>query len=238
MIRGETLTAIIPVRGGSKGIPGKNMYRLGGGDGLLERTIKLALKNPLIDRVLVSTDDAEMYALAERYQVAAPAMRPAHLASDHAKTIDVVADLVDTAGIDGGYILLLQVTSPLRTSNDLASVCRLFEDADPAVQAVVSLVAHDAPHPDKLQKITDGYVSSYTGSDSHVARQLLPAVYAPNGAFYLTHRDVLLAERTFIPARTIPYIMAEERSLNLDGPYDLVLLEALVARGLVAIETL
>lgn len=237
MIRGEPLTVVIPVRGGSKGIPGKNLYRLGGSS-LLERTIKLALHNASVDRVIVSTDDQEMFEIARRYDAAAPDLRPANLASDHAKTIDVLVDLIDTATISSGYILLLQVTSPLRNSADLAAVCNLFEQAASSADAVVSLVAHDAPHPDKLQKIANGYVSSYTGSDSHVSRQLLPAVYAPNGAFYLTHRDIILTQRTLIPFRTIPYVMPPERSLNLDGLYDLILLEALVEKGLVEVENL
>lgn len=235
MIRGEPLTAVIPVRGGSKGIPGKNLLRLGR-DTLLERAIKLAKACRYVDRVLVSTDHAEMHAIAKALGAAAPTLRPAGLAADDAKTVDIVLHLIETAGIDRGYILLLQVTSPLRTLADLDGFCRAFEDGDPAAEAIVSLVRHDSPHPDKIQTIEDGRVVSYLGKESMVARQSLPPVYALNGAFYLTHRDVLLTRRTFMPARTLPYVMPEERSLNLDSKRDLVLLEALVEKGLVQIE--
>lgn len=235
MIRGAPLTAVIPVRGGSKGIPGKNLYRLGGGDTLLERTIKLAQSNARIDRVLVTTDDPQMHDIAAQYGAATKVLRPARLASDNAKTIDVLIDMFDTAEVSGGHLVLLQATSPLRTRQDLDAVLDLYE-SDLAPDAVVSLVAHDAPHPDKLQKIEQGYVVSYTGTDSHIARQLLPKVYAPNGAFYLTEWNTVLSQRTLLPKRTVAYEMPPERSINLDGPYDLILLEALIAKGLVTID--
>jgi CMP-N,N'-diacetyllegionaminic acid synthase len=235
MIRSQPLTAVIPVRGGSKGIPGKNLYRLGR-DTLLERTIKLAKNCPYVDRILVTTDNPEMYAIAKSYDVAAPVLRPAYLANDNAKTIDVVLHQIETAPIDAGYVLLLQVTSPLRTLADLNALCRIFDEANSATEAIASLVQHDAPHPDKIQKIENGVVVSYLGKESMVARQQLPKVYALNGAFYLTHRDVLIKRRTFMPEQTLPFIMPEERSLNLDGKLDLFLLEALLEKGLISLE--
>lgn len=235
MIRNQTLTAIIPVRGGSKGIPGKNLYRLGR-DTLLERTIKLAKACSYIDRVLVSTDHPEMHAIAKSHGAATPTLRPAHLASDTAKTVDVVLDVMQSAAVDSGYIVLLQVTSPLRTLTDLNSFCEQFDAADPSAQAIVSLVAHDSPHPDKIQKIENGRVASYLGKESMVARQLLPKVYQLNGAFYLTHRDVLLHQKTFMPADTLPFIMPTERSLNLDQAQDIFLLEALLEKGRITVE--
>jgi CMP-N,N'-diacetyllegionaminic acid synthase len=235
MLRGQPVTAVIPVRGGSKGIPGKNLYRLGR-DTLLERTIKIAKLCPYVDRVLVSTDNPEMYEIAQRYAVAAPTLRPAELASDNAKTVDVVLNLIETAPIEAGWVLLLQVTSPLRTLGDLNEFCRTFDEADLSVEAIVSLMKHDSPHPDKIQKIEGGLVVSYLGKESMVARQLLPEVYSLNGAFYLTHRDTLVTRKTFLPALTIPFIMPEERSLNLDGKLDLFLLEALMEKGRIGLE--
>lgn len=236
MIKNQPLTAVIPVRGGSKGIPGKNLYRLGR-DTLLERTIKLAQRCRYVDRVLVSTDHPEMYAIAQAYGAAAPGLRPAALATDGAKTVDVVLNLIESAPILEGYVLLLQVTSPLRTLADLNDLCRTFDAAEPAAEGIVSLSRHDAPHPDKIQKIDENnFVASYLGKESMVARQLLPEVYSLNGAFYLTHRDVLIQRGTFMPARTLPFVMPMERSLNLDGPMDLFLLEALYEKGRIVLE--
>jgi CMP-N,N'-diacetyllegionaminic acid synthase len=235
MIRGQPVTAVIPVRGGSKGIPGKNLYRLGR-DTLLERTIKIARLCPCVDRVLVTTDSPEMFDIAQRYGVQAPALRPAELATDNAKTVDVILNLIETAPIDAGWVLLLQVTSPLRTLADLNAFCETFEKGPADAEGAVSLVHFDSPHPDKIQKIEDGLVKSYMGKESMVARQSLSTVYALNGAFYITHRDTLLGSRSFMPARTLPFVMPEERSVNLDTMADVYVLEALLQRGVYSLE--
>jgi CMP-N-acetylneuraminic acid synthetase len=235
MLRGQPVTAVIPVRGGSKGIPGKNLYRLGR-DTLLERTIKIARLCPYVDQVLVSTDNEEMYAIAQQYEVAAPTLRPAELANDNAKTVDVILDLIKALSIHHGWVLLLQVTSPLRTLGDLNAFCEFFATGATDVEAAVSLVQFDSPHPDKIQVIEGGLVKSYLGKESMVARQLLPTVYALNGAFYITHCDTLMEKKTFLPSATIPFVMAEERSLNLDTMTDFYFLEAMLQRGVYQLE--
>ena len=235
MLRGQLVTAVIPVRGGSKGIPGKNLYRLGR-DTLLERTIKIAKLCTYVDRVLVSTDNQEMYEIAQRYAAAAPALRPAELATDNAKTVDVIVNLVETAPIASGWVLLLQVTSPLRTLGDLNAFCETFDNGPTDTLGAVSLVHFDSPHPDKIQKIEDGLVRSYLGKESMVSRQSLPRVYALNGSFYVTHRSTLLLQGTFLPDRTLPFLMPEEKSLNLDTWYDLYLLNYLVTEKIITVE--
>jgi CMP-N-acetylneuraminic acid synthetase len=190
MLRGKTLTAIIPVRGGSKRLPGKNTRKIGKYS-LLERAIKLAQACDRIDRILVSTDDPDMYGCAESYGVAAPTRRPAELAGDGTSTVSVVEHLIGQAGIDDGYLLLLQATSPLRTAGDLEALLAQFED-NPKADAIVSLCHHTGAHPEKLQKIADGHVVSYLGVDSHRPEQSLPKAYALNGAFYLVDRDIFL----------------------------------------------
>jgi len=235
MLRGQPVTAVIPVRGGSKGIPGKNLYRLGR-DTLLERAIKIAKLCPYVDRVLVSTDNQEMYDIAQRFAAAAPALRPAELATDNAKTVDVILNLIETAPIASGWVLLLQVTSPLRTLGDLNAFCETFEKGPADTEGAVSLVSFDSPHPDKIQKIEDGLVKSYLGKESMVARQSLPVVYALNGAFYITDRYTLLSRRTFMPPRTMPFVMPEGRSVNLDTMTDIYMLEAMLERKVCEVE--
>ena len=144
--------------------------------------------------------------------------------------------MIESEGIDSGWILLLQVTSPLRTLNDLNNFCRSFDNDIHRSDAAVSLVKFDSPHPDKIQKIENGLVKSYLGKESMVARQSLPNVYALNGAFYIAHHDILFTNRTFMPLRTMPFIMPEERSVNLDTMADVYMLEAMLARGLYKIE--
>jgi CMP-N-acetylneuraminic acid synthetase len=235
MLRGEKVTAIIPVRGGSKGIPGKNLYQFGN-DTLLERAIKIAQLSPYIDRVLLTTDNQAMHEIAVRYGVSTSTLRKADLASDNSRTVDVVLDVIQTESVDSGWVLLLQVTSPLRTLDDLNDFCKVFDEDSTQSNAAVSLVKFDSPHPDKIQKIEDGLVKSYLGKESMVARQSLPAVYALNGAFYITHRNTLMTNHTFMPLRTIPFIMPEERSINLDTMADVYMLEAMLAKGLFKIQ--
>jgi CMP-N,N'-diacetyllegionaminic acid synthase len=225
MIRGEPLTAIIPARAGSKGIPNKNLLKING-ETLVERALIKAKNCDQINRVFVSTDDPRIFEIAKKMNAAPSAMRPAYLAGDHSKTIDAVFHLMENENIGTGYILLLQVTTPLWKPEDLFGLIKTFEkkiDFD----AIVSVVKHDAPHPNKMLTIENGKLRSYLGSETGVARQSLPDVYALNGAFYLISVAALKQEKTFIPDCTIPYIMPPERSVNLDGPLDLILLEAL-----------
>lgn len=233
MLKGKPVTAIIPVRGGSKGIPGKNLRRAGK-DTLLERSIKLGQASPLVDRVIVSTDDAGMHEIARSYGAASPSLRPASLASDIATTTSVVRHLIEECAIDSGYILLLQATAPLRTRGDLEALFNTFAGAD--ADAIVSLVAHDEPRPEKLRRLVDGRVVPYLDQGYEGPRQGLPQPYALNGAFYLVDRDVFLREGTFFPRRTIAYVMPAERSHNLDSLTDWQILEAMIAAGFWTIE--
>jgi len=228
MIRGERLTAIIPARGGSKGIPRKNLLRIEG-ETIVERAIRLARESGRVDRVLVTTDDPEIYELAKLHDAAPPSLRPPHLAKDLATTIDAVIHLIDDANVEDGFILLLQPTSPLRTASDLDLLCKLYE-ANPEAMAITSVVRHDAPHPNKIMTIDGGYLRSYLGTNPSVPRQSLPVVYAINGAFYLVPRKVVVEQRTFLPERTLPFEMPPERSVNLDVPMDLLLMEALLKK--------
>ncbi len=223
--KGAILLAI-PARGGSKGIPRKNLLRIEG-ETIVERAIRLARESGRVDRVLVTTDDPEIYELAKLHDAAPPSLRPPHLATDLATTIDAVIHLIDDADVEDGYVLLLQPTSPLRTASDLDRLCKLFE-ANPEALAIASVVRHDAPHPNKIMTIDGGYLRSYLGTNPSVPRQSLPVVHAINGAFYLVPRQIVMEQRTFLPERTLPFEMPVERSVNVDGPMDLLLLEALL----------
>jgi CMP-N-acetylneuraminic acid synthetase len=236
MLRGKPLTAVIPVRGGSKGIPGKNLAMVGD-QTLLERAIRYAANAPRIDRTLVTTDDATMHAIAGAHGVAAPALRPAELAGDDIRTEDVVLHLVDAAGIAAGYLVLLQVTTPLRALDDLAAACALFESKSEA-DALVSLCRIGGSHPAKMFTVADDRVAPFLERTYTGPRQALPQVYEPNGAIYIIDIDVLRTERTFVPARTLAFEMPPERSANLDTPQDLQVLTAMLAAGYWSLEPL
>ncbi len=228
MIRGAPLTAIIPVRGGSKGIPGKNLRRVGN-DSLLERTIKFAKNSARIDRIIVSTDDAAMHEIASRHGVQSPSLRPAHLATASATSSDVVEHVLTECAVTGGYILLLQVTSPFRRLADLEEFCATFERSQ--AEAIVSLVAVDEPRPEKLKRIAGGRIVPYMAEGFEGPRQALPQPYRLNGAFYLISLEAFRRERRFIPETSIPFLMPDERSHNLDSMTDWMIMEAMLAAG-------
>jgi CMP-N-acetylneuraminic acid synthetase len=228
MLSGKKLTALIPVRGGSKGIPGKNLRKIGTYS-LLERAIKLAQSDPRIDHILVSTDDEEMYQIAGDHGVATPTMRPDHLATDEARTIDVVEDLVSTSVIEDGVLLLLQATSPLRTREDLKTILDQYEQE--RALAIVSLCENGGEPPEKLQKIEDGDVVSFMGTEQGRPRQGMSQTYEVNGAFYVIELETLRAAKSFIPPGTKAYLMPRDRSANLDTREDWEILQAMLETG-------
>ncbi|NNE22569.1 MAG: acylneuraminate cytidylyltransferase family protein [Rhizobiales bacterium] len=228
MFQDRQITAIVPARGGSKGLPGKNLLKLGKFT-LVERAILIARQCPQVDRVILSTDDPQMHALAGEHGAAAPALRPDVLASDTATSADVVRHLIDAADIGPGWLLLLQPTSPLRTLADLAGVLALAGKSK--ARSVVSVVAHEEPRPEKLLKLCDGDLEPYLGTLHEGPRQALPMPYALNGAFYLIDRDLFLETGSFLPAGTKGFVMPDARSANIDAPRDWDILNAMVKAG-------
>lgn len=228
MLAGAPLVAVIPARAGSKGIPGKNMLRLGEHT-LLERAILLGQSSPLVDRVLVTTDSPEMHAIAEQHGAAMPVLRPAQLASDTATTVDAVLHLMDTCKISSGHLLLLQVTSPLRTRADLAGFLEAY--ASSGAPAAVSVVKHDEPRPEKMKRVIEGRIVPYLSEHYEGPRQALPQAYALNGAFYAIGVDLFRREKRFLPEGTLAYEMPASRSANLDTAEDLEILKAMLETG-------
>ena len=153
MTNQPTFTAIIPARAGSKGIPGKNLWKFDGVS-LLARAIRLGQHCSRVDRVIVSTDSAEMQAIARAEGAECPRLRPADLASDSATSAQVVDHVIRSLDVSSDHILLLQVTSPLRTLAD----CNDFLDhyLASSAPAATSVVKHDEPRPEKMKKIEAG----------------------------------------------------------------------------------
>jgi CMP-N,N'-diacetyllegionaminic acid synthase len=222
------ITAIIPARAGSQGIPGKNLWSYEGVT-LLERAIRLGRACARVGRVIVSTDDKMMMDLALRAGAECPTLRPPHLATDMATSVAVVEHVLDESKVTSGHILLLQVTSPLRLLSDLDAFLDFYLGANAA--AAVSVVKWDEPRPEKLKKIEAGKLVPYLGAGYEGPRQALPQPYALNGAFYAIQRDVFKDRRSFLPDGTLPFEMPASRSHNLDAPDDLAILEAMLKAG-------
>jgi CMP-N,N'-diacetyllegionaminic acid synthase len=219
----EGLIALVPARGGSKGIPRKNIAPLAGKP-LLAWTIQEALKAQFVDRVVVSTDDEEIASVARQWGAEVPFIRPAELAADDTPAIPVLVHAMDWLtshwSVRWDYVLILQATSPLRTSQDIDRAVALAREKD--ADAVISMCAA-LSHPYWAKKITDNcrIVDFLQLGDQYPQRQVLPPLHVPNGAIYLVKPEVLRAKNTLYTERTYAYVMPTERSLDIDSPWDL-----------------
>ncbi len=226
MAHPSTITAIVPARAGSKGIPGKNLWTYDGVS-LLARAIRLGRHCSRVSRVIVSTDSLEMQHIAQQEGAECEHLRPTELASDSATSAAVVRHVIAESGITSDHVLLLQVTSPLRTLADCDAFLDFYLNAK--APAATSVVKFDEPRPEKLKKLEQGVLKSYLDNHYEGPRQALPQPFALNGAFYAIGRDVFLTQGKFLPEGTRGFEMPPERSHNLDSPQDMKILEAMLA---------
>lgn len=226
------MLALIPARGGSKGIPRKNLASLGGRP-LIAWTIDCARRARGVERVVVTTDCAEIAAAARAAGAEAPFLRPAALARDATPGIDPLLHALDWLAYHEnyrpGWVLNLQPTSPLRAPADVEAACELAQK--PGVTSVVSVTPSPA-HPYWCKRIEgDGrLVDFHADAPDATRRQELPEAYLLNGAIYLARREALVRERSFYTERTFALVMPRERSVDVDTPFDLELAEWLLAR--------
>ena len=216
---------LIPARGGSKGIPRKNLAPCGGRP-LIAWTCLAAGKATCLSRVIVSTDDVEIAAVARAHGIAAPFVRPAELASDGAKSIDVALHAVDWLAEHESWtadvVVLLQPTSPLRTARHIDDAFALLM---PELDSVVSVM--EVPHrfnPWMVLALEDGvleYASKAEVAFDRHRRQGQPIRYARNGPAVIVSQTRTLRGGSFYGDRSAPYVMPERDSLDIDEPYDL-----------------
>jgi len=217
MIDGQRVLALIPARGGSKRLPGKNVAPFCGRP-LIAWTIQAALAAGSVDRVVVSTDDDAITAAALEAGAEVPFRRPAVLASDAAGSVDVALHALDALGDPARILLLLQPTSPLRQAQDIdAALRRLGESDAPAVIGVTKPFKPLGFHVwvgagDKVSPI------GIEGGDE---------IRLINGALYAIRVDVLRQARDFDPPGTVAFEMPFERSIDIDTALDWQLAEAL-----------
>jgi CMP-N,N'-diacetyllegionaminic acid synthase len=233
MAADEKVLAVIPARGGSKGVPGKNVRALAGKP-LIAWTIETALAaRGCFHRIVVSTDDPAIAALARRYGAEAPFLRPAELATDTSPMLPALQHAVrfveDSDAIRLDWIMLLQPTAPFRSPEDIAAALALARAG--GADSIISVERVHAHHPILMKKIVDGRLEPYCVPEREGTRRqdYDPPAYMRNGAIYLTRRDVLL-ERNSIWGETIkPYVMPEERSVSIDSERDFLMAEAIAA---------
>lgn len=192
MYLGKRILGLITARGGSKGIPRKNLVNVGGKP-LIGWTIDAALRSRLLDRLVLSSDDEEIIAVARSLGCDAPFVREAALAGDTAGSADVVIDCLERVP-DYDYVVLLQPTSPLRSTEDIDGVIRQCLDAQ--APACVSLCEVDES-PFWMYAVGADKTIDPIFKNSYARRQDLPAVYSLNGAVYIAEADWFKRTRTF-----------------------------------------
>lgn len=224
MIGARSVLAIIPARGGSKGVPRKNLRQVGGRP-LLAWTVAAARASRYIDRLVISSEDAEIIACAAGLGCEAPFVRPAALARDDTPGIAPVLHALELLpGYD--YMVLLQPTSPLRTAADIDGCIERCNSA--AAPACVS-VTPATQNPYWMYTLDrNGKLSSLLGGEAPPRRQALPEVYRLNGAVYVAESAWLAGTGSFLGPDTLAWPMPEERSLDIDSELDLLVCNALL----------
>jgi CMP-N-acetylneuraminic acid synthetase len=226
------ILGLITARGGSKGLPRKNILPLAGRP-LIGWTLDAARASRRLGRCLVSTDDEDIAAVARRLGGEVPFLRPLELAGDRSPHLDVVLHalqwLATHEAYRPDYVLILQPTSPLRTADDIDGIIRLALEhrADAAVSVCP---AHD--HPWLVHRLqADGTLAPMVACElAYPRRQDLPPAYALNGALFLHRCERLLAGGRLDPAGALAWIMPPERSLQIDTPWDLRLVELVLGQ--------
>lgn len=220
------ILALIPARGGSKRLPGKNIRPLAGKP-LLLWTLDAARGLPGLADLLLSTDDEAIAAVGRSGGALVPWLRPASLSSDTASSLDVALHALDWYEQEKGKVdglLLLQPTSPFRERETLARGIALFQEQ--GGRAVLG-VSPAQPHPYWCFRLDDTGLQAFHGTDNMELRsQDLPPAYAVNGAFYLLAPHTLRQERSFTPAGALPLVMTSAREcLDIDDAEDWALAE-------------
>ncbi|MBS0366244.1 MAG: acylneuraminate cytidylyltransferase family protein [Proteobacteria bacterium] len=226
MLDGRSVLALIPARGGSKGLPGKNILQARGRP-LLAWSVAAAQASRFIDRVVLSSEDEAIMAAARACGCEVPFQRPNELASDATPTIDVVLHALDALpGYD--VVILLQPTSPLRTAADIDAACERFVASGASACVSVSR-AEQSPYWMFRLVANNALVPIIEAPLETTRRQDLPEVYVLNGAIYVADAALLRQTRTFLTRDTVAHVMPTERSLDIDTESDFQAFKKMVA---------
>jgi CMP-N-acetylneuraminic acid synthetase len=225
------ILAIIPARGGSKGVPRKNIIEINGSP-LISYTISAALDVNRLTDIVVSTDNPEIAEISRKLGAQVPFMRPLDLSSDQAQSAPVIEHALffmeKIKNFKYDAILMLQPTSPLRTSKHIEESLDLFKSNE--CDSVVSIASVGGNHPFRMKRLINNQLVNYIdqGFWNMKPRQSLPDVYIRNGAIYLIRREAFLQQRQLIGNNCLGYVMSDSESTNIDTPIDLKIAELLL----------
>lgn len=227
---------IIPARGGSKGVPRKNIKLLGGKP-LIVHTIDAAQKSGVFDRVIISTDDLEIAEISRAHGGEVPFMRPPELALDTTPSLPVLIHAIQElrkTGYEPDLVAILQPTTPLRTPEHLREAFSVFKKYSPdSVVSMKEVPGHYSPHW-QFKVSDDARAEIFTGEPFEniiKRRQDLPKTYTRNGAVYLCKADLLYEDPPSFYGKDVrAFVMDEESSVNIDSPQDFDLAEMYMRR--------
>jgi N-acylneuraminate cytidylyltransferase/CMP-N,N'-diacetyllegionaminic acid synthase len=232
MYQRKKVLAIIPARGGSKRLPRKNILDLNGKP-LIAWTIDAALKSKYIDKTIVSTDDKEIADISTKYGAEVPFIRPAHLSTDTASSIDVVFHAVEFLKKNNeqyDIVILLQPTSPLRTTKDINKALEMLNNK---TKAVISVCETDHPPLWSNTLPEDHSMKDFIRPEIKNKRsQDLPKFYRLNGAIYISEVNYLKINNGFLGEQTKAFIMPRERSIDIDSLLDFILVKEVIKHGI------
>ena len=232
MYREKKILGLIPARGGSKGLPGKNIKPM------LEKpliawTIEQAKHSKYIDTTIVSTDDQKIAEVSKKYGVRVPFMRPSELATDEASTFGVITHALDylrQKGESFDYLALLEPTSPLRKLTDIDNAIKELIDKEDVADSLVSIGKITLEHPCLVKQVDRrGFMESFYKTDVQFKRrQDLPVAYFPYGVIYLSKISALKKYKTFYQNKLIPYIIERWQNYEVDDKVDLFVIERIM----------
>ena len=218
MINGKSVLAIIPARGGSKGIPRKNIKLLAGKP-LISWTIKEAKKSIYIDKLIITTDSEEIAKIGKVEGADSPFLRPAELSRDNSTGTNVILHTLkwfDKKDVAYDYFIYIQPTSPFRNVIHIDEALNLIVSNDKS-DSLVS-VSIPSKHPYWMKKINkNGFLEDFTETDKlYNNRQELPDIFAVNGAIYISKWEIFIKEHSFFNRKCLPFIMDSHSSIDLD----------------------
>jgi CMP-N,N'-diacetyllegionaminic acid synthase len=220
------IVGIIPARGGSKGIPGKNLAPLCGRP-LIAYTFEAAASSRTLTRVVLSTDSEAIAEVGRAHGIDVPFLRPAHLAADDTPMIGVLRHAIDAIQPRPDVVVLLQPTSPMRRAEHIDTAVDLLIDS--GADSVVSVTA--VPHqftPGSLMRVEAGRLVP-DGGPGATRRQDKPLLYARNGPAVVVTREAVIRSGRLYGDHTRPFVMSRAESIDIDEPLDLVFAETLLA---------
>lgn len=231
---------VIPARGGSKGVPRKNLRMLCGKP-LLAWTAEVALASLCLEKVILSTDDEEIAELGRQLGLEVPFLRPAELATDEAPTLHVLQHAIahyKALGDTFDAVFTLQPTNPLRTVEDIQGATELLEAT--GADSVISFADAGDKHPARMKQIGEDLRvidPPFAEAVEGMPRQQLPKYYLREGSVYLTREDVIVQQNSLKGRDCRAWIIPPERAVNLDTELDFLLAGLILGRRLDAHET-